>query len=160
MCLHVYNAQASENQQIIKPAFRSTKLPLPRFATLKSGEIYARAGPGKQYPVRYEYTQKHLPVEIILEYGPWRKIRDPGGDTGWIHSALLSGNRYALIKNQNGISLKAKPRANSQTIAQITKHTIIEIDKCKNQWCKIEINGAKGWVEQKNLFGVYPDEIF
>ena len=70
--------------------FRSTALPLPRFAALKSDKVYARAGPDQRYPVTWVYQKTGLPVEITQEYDAWRKIRDVDGGEGWVHKSLLS----------------------------------------------------------------------
>jgi len=62
-----------------KDMFRSTTYPLPRFVTISSNKAYVRTGPDKKYPVKWVYKQKGLPVEIILEFDHWRKIRDIAG---------------------------------------------------------------------------------
>ena len=56
----------------IAQARSSSGLPLPRFVTLRSGEVNLRAGPGVRYPVEWVYRKRHLPVEIIAEYDTWR----------------------------------------------------------------------------------------
>ena len=37
---------------------------------------------------------------------------------------------------------------------------IIKLNKCKINWCLIEINNYKGWVIKKNIWGVREKEIF
>ena len=39
-----------------------TKLPVPRFVSLRSDQINFRAGPGFQYPVTWVYQRAGLPV--------------------------------------------------------------------------------------------------
>ncbi len=55
---------------------KGTGLPLPRFVSLRAQEVNLRTGPGVQYPVDWVYHRRHLPLEIIAEYGTWRKVRD------------------------------------------------------------------------------------
>ena len=42
--------------------------PLPRFVSLKSNEVNIRRGPGKEYPILWQFQRRGLPVEIIAEY--------------------------------------------------------------------------------------------
>ena len=41
-------------------------LPLPRFASLKSGNVNVRVGPGKENAILWNYVKAGLPVEIVL----------------------------------------------------------------------------------------------
>ena len=61
-----------------------------RFASLDSGEVNLRAGPGKDYPILWVYQRKGLPVEIIQEFDTWRRIRDRDGTVGWCSRPALA----------------------------------------------------------------------
>ena len=67
-----------------------TGLPVPRFVTLRADEVNLRTGPGEQYPIEWIYVRAGLPVEIIAEFGNWRRIRDFEGIEGWVFHSLLS----------------------------------------------------------------------
>jgi SH3-like domain-containing protein len=138
--------------------FRSTALPLPRFAALKSDKVYARAGPDQRYPVTWVYQREGLPVEIIQEYDAWRKIRDPDGGEGWIHKSLLSGKREVLIVAKDTVTLKENPEPQARIMARAEPHAIARLDKCNPGWCRIEADGYKGWVERNLLWGIYATE--
>src|SRR5690606_37820396 len=71
-------------------------LPLPRFASLKSGRVNLRIGPGLKYPVEWLYLKSGVPMEIIQEYDNWRRVRDSEGAEGWVNQSLLSGRRTAI----------------------------------------------------------------
>ena len=62
------------------------------FLTLKKNEVNLRQGPSLKYPIKLIYKKKYLPVIILDELGPFRKIKDFENNTGWIHIALLSKN--------------------------------------------------------------------
>ena len=83
------------NGVVILPA-SGGRLPLPRFVSLRSDEVNLRLGPGAEYPVDWIYVRERLPVEIISEFGPWRKIRDNSGTVGWVHQSMVSGMRTAM----------------------------------------------------------------
>lgn len=82
---------------------------VPRFASIRSTEVNSRTGPGMQYPIEWVYTKKHEPVEIISEFELWRQIKDVYGDTGWVHTSVLSGKRYVIVSpDVKNVSTKNK----------------------------------------------------
>lgn len=140
-------------------AFRSTAFPLPRFVSLSSEEVFVRSGPGSRYPVKYVYRKKGLPVEVILEYEVWRKIRDFEGETGWVHQSLISGKRTGMVKDGEKINLYQKPKEGSRKAAVLEPRVVIGVDKCgDNGWCEVSAAGYKGWLERNQIWGVYDKE--
>lgn len=147
----------------LKPAFASSGLKLPRFVSLRSGKVFARTGPGKKYPVRYVYKRKNMPVEIVLEYDNWRKIRDTKGDEGWVHKTLLTGRRTALVsvKGAERAYILKRPQAGARAMAVLENQVLVRVDKCvETGWCFVDGSGYKGWISAKNLWGVYENEFF
>ena len=133
---------------------------IPRFVALKSNEVNLRVGPSTNYPIKIKYIQKNLPVEIVDEYNTWRQIHDIDGNIGWIHKSLLKGDRYGIILSSfnNVASIFNYPQG--YQIGQIGNKNIVEINKCLKKWCFINIKNKKGWIEKKNLWGVYEPEIY
>jgi SH3-like domain-containing protein len=117
-----------------------------------------RAGPARDYPVQWVYTRKNLPVEITLEYGSWRKIRDPDGDTGWIHQSLLSPHRYARIEHRDEVIAYRRPDHNSQPAIRLEPGVIARLKQCERQFCELNVGGYAGWVQRKMLWGIYAEE--
>jgi SH3-like domain-containing protein len=138
--------------------FRSTALPLPRFAALKSEKVFARAGPDQRYPVTWIYNKPGLPVEITQEYDAWRKIKDSDGGEGWVHKTLLSGKRTVLIKSKDTVTLKDTSDTKGRVMAKLEPRVIARLDRCSMTWCKVEADGYKGWVERNLLWGIYAAE--
>ncbi|MCB1721564.1 MAG: SH3 domain-containing protein [Rhodospirillales bacterium] len=141
-------------------AFRTTDLPLPRFVSLHSGEVYVRSGPGQKYPVQWILKKKGLPLEIILEYDIWRKVKDYDGHEGWVHKSLLSGRRTGFIHNDKTVSIHRKPNDKSKIHAYLEPEVLVEIEQCVEGWCHVNASGYKGWLPQKFIWGVYEDEEF
>jgi SH3-like domain-containing protein len=140
--------------------FRSTEYPLPRFVSLRADKVYARTGPGTRYPIRWVFQKKGLPVEIILEYDTWRKIRDIEGSEGWVHQSLLSGARSAIVLGEGNMALHRKDSADSRVLAYAEPQVVVGIEKCRKDWCLADAAGYRGWVSKNNIWGVYPPEIF
>ncbi len=142
------------------PAYAQDQpLPLPRFASLDSGEANLRAGPGKDYPILWVYQRKGLPVEIIQEFDTWRRIRDRDGTVGWVQQNLLSGKRSGLIIDQQRI-LRAEPGSN-EAVARLDPGVVARISECRSDnWCRLEVQGYRGWLSRDEFWGAYPDEAF
>jgi SH3-like domain-containing protein len=143
-----------------KSPFKSTPFPLPRFLSLDSEEVFVRTGPGQRYMIKYIYKKKGLPVEVILEYEAWRKIRDSDGDEGWVHKGLLSGKRTGLIKGSGKVPVYKKSDAGSRLIAFMEPKVMGYVPECAGAWCKFESGGYSGWIERKFIWGVYENEDF
>ncbi len=134
-------------------------LPLPRFATLKSDNVYMRTGPSMDYPIRWIYKQEGLPVEIIQEFDAWRRIKDPEGETGWVHKILLSGKRAAVIKSKEDV-LAYESDDLVRAVAKLENGYQITIETCDKRACFATFPPYKGWIEKKYLWGVYGSEVF
>ena len=139
-------------------ASAADSLSLPRFVSLKSSEVNLRTGPGTRYPIDWVYQRRGLPVEIIAEFDNWRRVRDSEGVVGWIHRALLSGRRSALVALPERIFLRA-PEAGAQALFRAAPGVLVEIVSCDGVWCKVSHDDTKAWTKQGGLWGVYLGEV-
>jgi SH3-like domain-containing protein len=152
-------------------------LPLPRFASLKSDHSFLRSGPSMDYPIKWVYRRENLPVEIIQEFDAWRKIRDPGGEVGWVNKILLSGERTVLLKSRDMVPVWSVPPQTPKPIpegnilaslrtpppkieiARAEPQVIARVLHCLAHECELDLGPVTGWVEKKYLWGVYGSEI-
>lgn len=135
-------------------------LPIPRFVSIRSSEANLRVGPGHHFPAEWTYERARMPVEIIAEFGDWRKVRDFEGTQGWFHRSLLSGRRHIIVL-KNKLLLKKEGDKNARTIASLQNGVIAELLKCKKNWCHLHVRSApsvKGWVSKSHIWGVYENE--
>jgi SH3-like domain-containing protein len=138
-----------------------TKLPLPRYASLKTDRVNLREGPSKDHQTKWVYERAGLPVEITAEFEIWRKVRDSEGVEGWVLHSLLSGRRTALVTpNKTGENSKiyARPSESADLAATLQSGVIVNIRNCDGAWCLIDGDGFKGYIQQARLWGVYPNE--
>ena len=122
------------------------------FLSLKNEEVNLRTGPSFNHPIKLIYNKKYLPVIILDQSGPWRKIKDFENNTGWIHTVLLSKKKSAINTKNNSVLYK-KPTIYSKPIARLEVGRLVLIKKCKEKWCKITSGGFKGWVFESSLWG-------
>lgn len=141
-------------------AIKGTGLPLPRFVSLRAGEVNLRTGPGVQYPVDWVYLRQNLPMEVIAEYGTWRKVRDWQGTQGWVHQSMVSGLR-AIIVTGSSRTIRRKPDAKSNPVAILEAGVIGKLLSCPdlNGWCQVEADGKKGWLRRVDFWGVLKNEV-
>jgi SH3-like domain-containing protein len=142
------------------PAHGETGRPVPRFVSLRSDDVNVRTGPGLRYPVDWVYRRKHLPVEVIAEWDTWRKVRDWEGAVGWVHQSTLSVQRYALIMAPTGQlrAMKREPAATAAAVAEAEPMVLGRILECQPQWCRLDVQGNRGWLPRTDLWGLYPTE--
>jgi len=139
----------------------SSGLPVPRFVSIKADRVNVRAGPDKDHDVAWIYTRVGWPVEITAEFEDWRRIRDSDGTEGWVYHSLLSGKRMAAVQLKSKTDLAplyVQPDAHSAVTAQLQFGVLGEVKSCTGSWCRIAGGGFDGWIEQNDLWGVYPGE--
>jgi SH3-like domain-containing protein len=136
---------------------RMTGLTLPRYVSLKRARVNVRIGPGESYQVKWVFVRQHLPVEIIAEHEHWRKIRDRDGEEGWVHSSLLDGRRYGVVNGERATLWKT-PQMGSKIVALAEAQVIVRLKSCDPTWCRIEVDGYRGWLSRSQLWGLYDQE--
>lgn len=152
------------------PPTRAAEPKQPNFFSLKSNPINLRKGPGIRYPKAWIFRREGLPVEVLRRHGHWRQVRDSDGATGWILRTLISRRRTALVTPWQLIgqstearatltALHSSARRRSRTIAKLEAGTLVSLKSCDGAWCLVSIGRFRGYVRQKLLWGVYPQEI-
>ncbi|HLY57155.1 MAG TPA: SH3 domain-containing protein [Stellaceae bacterium] len=155
--LWLTSAQAAIAAEDAKPV-----LPVPRFVSMRHGEVNLRVGPGTRYPVAWVFVRQNLPVEITQEFENWRKIRDSEGTEGWVHEASLQGRRYIVVEGAIR-AVRADPAADANLVARAEPGVIGRLEKCPAEsmdWCRVEVGGIRGWLRRTEMWGVYPQEIY
>jgi SH3-like domain-containing protein len=136
-------------------------LPVPRFVSLRSDKVHVRVGPAIDHDIRWTFARAGLPVEIVAESDNWRRIRDAEGAEGWVHHALLSSRRTALIapaSKEKSFSVFESADARSRVTAELQPGVLAAVRHCKSGWCRISGERFDGYIEQTRLWGVYPNE--
>ena len=108
------------------------------------------------------YLRKGFPVEVVDEFGPWRRIRDIDGVAAWIHLSMLSGKRTVIITANNPettpTTLRRAPNKQSAPIASVEIGAHGRLLECEDNWCRIELTPYRGWLPKNVLWGVYENE--
>ena len=123
------------------------------YLILKNNKVNVRYGPGFDYPIKFVYKKKNLPVKIIDKKENFRRIIDFKNNSGWIHaSQLKKGKAFILLEDQ---ILFKKPTKYSKPILKIEKGRLLMVKKCKKIWCRVRTENYTGWVKNEKVWGTF-----
>ena len=95
-----------------------------------------------------------MPVETILTYGDWTKVRDSAGDLFWVESKALTPKRMLVVKVAN-----AKVRASADDAGAVAfsadKGVLLELaEPVTSGWVKVKHrDGQSGYVKASEVWG-------
>ncbi|WP_026352317.1 SH3 domain-containing protein [Yoonia vestfoldensis] len=148
-------AQEASDGPAIGP---ETNLPVPRFVSLNAGEANVRRGPSLSHRIDWVFKRRNMPLQLVAEYGQWRRVIDRDGQGGWIHYTLLSGARTVLV-NEERTTLRARPDPDATENAILEQGVIARLGECEPDWCQLNAGGYRGWVPKSDIWGVTPEEL-
>lgn len=135
-----------------------TNLPIPRYVSLKGNEGNARRGPALTHRIDWVFTTAGMPLRITAEHENWRRVEDGEGMGGWVHYSLLSGVRSILVAAAVA-DFRDTPDLRAAVAFQAERGVIGRLLECQPDWCRVNIDGEKGWVQKEALWGVEPGEV-
>lgn len=158
-----HNAEADSLDQTQKDHILTgeySKLPVPRFASLRSDVSNMRTGPGSRYPIDWIYKRSSLPVKIVREFSNYYLVVDPYGTQGWMNQAVISSRRTFIIIGRRTFLRDIASHSGNQ-IADLRKGAIGNIIDCdrNSSWCNVRINSYSGWVQKIMMWGVGEDDL-
>ena len=92
---------------------------------------------------------------VIVCVGETASQRDSGNAQSIVLDQLLNAFDGS-INNESKIHMFSKP--DGKPIGEIGKLNIAIIKVCLKKWCKIKFDNNTGWINKKNLWGVYKNE--
>lgn len=96
-----------------------------------------------------------MPVEVILTYGTWSKVRDMGGDLSWVESKELVARRNVVVRVANVKAHSAADEA-SPMVFSADKNVLLEMaEPVSSGWVKVKHrDGQIGYVKVSEVWGV------
>jgi SH3-like domain-containing protein len=94
------------------------------------------------------------PLEVVLTYGEWVKVRDMAGDLAWTEAKGLSKHRNVIVRSAN-----AKVRGAADETAPVVfvadKGVLLELaEPATNGWTKVRHrDGLVGYVRSTEIWG-------
>ncbi|HJV81667.1 SH3 domain-containing protein [Noviherbaspirillum sp.] len=95
-----------------------------------------------------------MPVEVVLTYGEWTKVRDAAGDLAWVDSRLLSTRRNVIVSAANARVREAASDA-SAIVFTADKGVLLElVEPAAGGWVKVRHRGGQGgFVRASEVWG-------
>lgn len=152
-------AQEGDTGPVIGPAIGpETNLPLPRYVSLRASEANVRRGPSLSHRIDWVFQRQDMPLQVVAEYGHWRRVIDRDGQGGWVHYRMLSGARTVVIEAPDTV-LRTRPEPNALENAVLEPGVVARLGDCNPEWCQLSAGGYRGWALKSALWGVADAEI-
>jgi SH3-like domain-containing protein len=95
-----------------------------------------------------------MPVETVLTYGDWVKVRDSAGDLYWLESKALTAKRMLIVKAGNA-KIHAAPDDGSAQVFSADKGVLLELaEPAASGWLKVKHRDSQsGYVKATDVWG-------
>ena len=96
-----------------------------------------------------------MPVEVILSYGEWAKVRDVSGDLSWIEARALDARRHVIVNTAGGKVRSAADEA-SPVVFTADRGVLLELaDPQSTVWIKVRHrDGIIGFIKAADIWGI------
>lgn len=126
---------------------------MPYWASIKAAKLNMRAGPGRDFPIRWVYKRPGLPLKVVRVHQGWRLVRDPAGDEGWVTANLLTKERSAIVVGKGLAAMREKPSSNARLRWNAEPGVVGAVGDCDDGWCELDVAGRTGYVRADRLWG-------
>lgn len=95
-----------------------------------------------------------MPVEVILTYGAWTKVRDAGGDLTWVESKYLAPKRNVIVTAASA-RVRTAAEESAPLVFTADKGVLLDlVDTVAGGWAKVRHrDGQAGFVRAAEVWG-------
>ncbi|KQV55511.1 MULTISPECIES: SH3 domain-containing protein [unclassified Duganella] len=95
------------------------------------------------------------PLEIVLTYGEWVKVRDMAGDLAWTEAKGLSSKLRNVIVRTANTKVRGAADESSPVVFVADKGVLLELtEPAANGWTKVKHrDGLVGYVRSNDIWG-------
>lgn len=95
-----------------------------------------------------------MPVEIVLTYGDWSKVRDVAGDLLWVQSKQLAAQRMIVVKTANA-KVHAAADDGAPVVFTADRSVLLEMaEPVSSGWVKVRHrDGLVGYIKAPDVWG-------
>lgn len=96
-----------------------------------------------------------MPLEVVLSYGEWVKVRDASGEMAWTEAKGLSAKRNVVARAAN-LKVRASPDDTASPIVLVDKGVLLEMsEQPSSGWIKVRHkDGQSGYVKTSEVWGL------
>lgn len=126
-----------------------------KMMSVSTSKANVRTGPGAGYDILWTVC-KYTPFEIVDSKGKWKKVKDFSGETGWIHSSVLSNTPSVIVKTEKA-NLREDPGSN-EILWVLQKTYPLKFIEKKENWYHVKDDEANGWLHKTTVWGFIEKE--
>lgn len=96
-----------------------------------------------------------MPLEVVLSYGEWVKVRDAGGDLAWAEARALSPKRTVVTRNA-AVKVRSTADENATLAFTADKGVLLDlVEVASGGWVKVRHrDGVTGYVRSSDIWGI------
>lgn len=96
-----------------------------------------------------------MPVEVLLSYGDWVKVRDASGDMAWVEAQGLSARRNLIVRVPSA-RVRTAPDDEAPVVMTADKNVLLElVDPESGPWVRVRHrDGISGYVKASDVWGM------
>lgn len=95
-----------------------------------------------------------MPVEVVLTYGEWTKVRDAAGDLAWVESRALAARRNVMVSTAGA---RARATADEAAVLVFTadRGVLLEmVEPTAAGWVRVRHgDGQSGYMRAADVWG-------
>jgi SH3-like domain-containing protein len=95
------------------------------------------------------------PLEVVLTYGEWVKVRDLSGELAWTEAKGLSAKRNVIVRSAN-VKIRATADDNGAPVFIADKGVLLElVEPAAGGWVKVRHrDGLTGYIKNTDIWGL------
>ena len=95
-----------------------------------------------------------MPVEVILTYGEWVKVRDVSGDLSWLEAKALDTRRHVIVSTA-GAKVRGAADDASPVVFTADRGVLLELaEPISSGWIKVRHrDGQGGFIRAADVWG-------
>jgi SH3-like domain-containing protein len=96
-----------------------------------------------------------MPLQVMLAYGEWVKVRDMNGDVAWTQARNLVARRNVLVRTPGG-KVYAGPDDGAAVLMSADKGVLLElVDPNAPAWARVRHrDGIVGYIKVSDIWGL------
>jgi len=96
-----------------------------------------------------------MPVEVVLSYGDWVKVRDATNDMAWTEARNLSARRNVIVRVASA-KVRSAPDDNAPVVMTADKNVLLElVDPEAGTWVRVRHrDGIIGYIKASDIWGI------
>jgi SH3-like domain-containing protein len=97
---------------------------------------------------------RDYPVEVIIAFEGWVRVRDDTGAFGWVEAKSLSNRRTVLVKAQSA-EVRQAPDDKAPLAFKAEQGLVLEFRGLAGGWAQVRHrDGASGYLKLSQLWGI------